>query len=64
MTSSNRKTSGLAVCALIAAWLFATDISNRVDDVASVGDYASDKVDRLETKVDGLEGEVSSQTGN
>lgn len=56
MRSNNRKVSGLAVCALIAAWLFATDISSRVDDAQSTGDYASGKVDEIE-------GRLGSSTG-
>lgn len=56
MKSSNRKASSLAVCALIAAWLFATDISDRVDDAQSTGDYASGKVDEIESR-------ISSSTG-
>jgi hypothetical protein len=56
MRSNNRKFSGLAVCALIAAWLFATDISSRVDDAQSTGDYASGKVDEVE-------GRLGSSTG-
>lgn len=51
MKSSNRKASGFAVCALIAAWLFATDISGRVDDAQSAGDYASGKVDEIQGRV-------------
>jgi len=56
MRSNNRKSSGLAVCALIAAWLFATDISSRVDDVQSTGDYASSKVDEIAGRLGGLTG--------
>jgi len=56
MKSSNRKVSGLAVCALIAAWLFATEISSRVDDAQSTGDYASGKVDEIESRIGRLTG--------
>lgn len=56
MRSNNRKSSGLAVCALIAAWLFATNISSRVDDVQSTGDYASSKVDEIAGRLGGLTG--------
>ena len=51
MKFNNRKVSGLAVCGLIAAWLFATDISSRVDDAQSTADYASGKVDEIQGRV-------------
>lgn len=56
MRSNSRKASGLVVCALIAAWLFATDISSRVDDAQSTGDYASGKVDEIEGRIGGATG--------
>lgn len=56
MKSLNRMAGGLAVCALIAAWLFAASLSDRVDDAQSSSDYASEKVNEIEGRLDAFSG--------
>lgn len=62
LTPLKRKASGLTVCGLIAAWLFATNLSARIDEAESAADdvaysaqQAVDKGDELERRVDDLE---------
>lgn len=62
LTPFKRKVSGLAVCGLLAGWLFAANVSGRIDDAQSIADdaaytarQAGEKGDELERRVDDLE---------
>lgn len=62
LTPLKRKVSGLTVCGLLAAWLFAANVSSRIDDAQGTADdaaytarQAADKGDELERRVDDLE---------
>lgn len=50
-----RKASGLIVCGLIAAWLFATDLSGRIDYAQSAADDAAYTAREAERKAGDLE---------
>jgi len=57
-----RKTSGLIICGLIAAWLFATDLNGRIDDAQSAADDAAYTAREAERKAGDLEQRVEGMS--
>lgn len=62
MTRDRRKASGLVVCGLIVAWLFATDVNRRIDDAQSAGDDAAYTAREADRKADDLERRVEEMS--